>query len=736
MADTQKKYLDLEIRETDAVDGIKKLAVSIDELKAKQKEWKGTTKELTEEYIKNEAELKNAKKEYNQQIGVLGKVQQAQKDTSGSLKSLKNQLSINTDKWNRLSEKERLNSDAGKKLTAEKKRLTAALLKEEKATGDATRQVGQYEKGAGNATTTTGRLKAGALLAAAAIYKIGQKLSGTVKNIIMSTQKGDFFANEMNGMKTATNTFFKAIATGDWSNLLDNMKDAYDEGVRYAAQLDRIYDKQNATSIRLSELRTKEAIALELLKDKTGDLETRTKAMNDLVEIKKQITAEEGVIAKDKYDNDLKNLTEISGLKEQEIKDLFVSIDLQDKAAAAAEKRERIRARNSKHNAAARGNSVIKDNQKYYDDLQKNFSEEERSLRRINEGWQKITDSTEENVMASRDSFTAVSIGLNDVNTKFVKSKTELVLYKAQLQKLIEGEEERKDVLVENSAATIAAIQAEMKEFHGMHIDKMSIRSADNKQKLADDKLVADQSNQIVLDSDVEFTAKRLANKAKYQSDLFNAEQTFANENEITRIEADQLAFELDYERAIMNANAIGADTADIEASYMQIKKELAMQEFQAKAGLAADFANNIATIAGKNSKVGKAAAATAAVISTLQGATAAFASLAPIPIVGPALGGAAAAAALVSGYANVKKIYQTKSGLPGDSGGGGGTPGGSTPSTPAIPTNVTAELGKGLVNRDLQQNNASNDPRMVLVVDDVTEAQGTEDRINDVSSF
>ena len=717
MADTQKKYLDLEIRETDAVDGIKKLAVSIDELKAKQKEWKGTTKELTDEYIKNEAELKNAKKEYNQQIGVLGKVQQAQKDTSGSLKSLKNQLSINTDKWNRLSEKERLNSDAGKKLTAEKKRLTAALLKEEKATGDATRQVGQYEKGAGKATTTTGGLKAGALLAAAAIYKIGQKLSGTVKNIIMSTQKGDFFANAMNGMKTATNTFFKAIATGDWSNFLDNMKDAYDEGVRYAAQLDRIYDKQNATSIRLSELRTKEAIALNLLKDKTGDLETRTKAMNDLVEIKKQITAEEGVIAKDKYDNDLKSLTEISGLKEQEIKDLFVSIDLQDKAAAAAKKWQEV------------GFGLI-------DLRDKAMTAEEKSLIRINEGWQKITDSTEENVMASRDSFTAVSIGLNDVNTKFVKSKTELVLYKAQLQKLIEGEEERKDVLVENSAATIAAIQAEMKEFHGMHIEKMSIRSADNKQKLADDKLVADQSNQIVLDSDVEFTAKRLANKAKYQSDLFNAEQTFANENEITRIEADQLAFELDYERAIMNANAIGADTADIEASYMQIKKELAMQEFQAKAGLAADFANNIATIAGKNSKVGKAAAATAAVISTLQGATAAFASLAPIPIVGPALGGAAAAAALVSGYANVKKIYQTKSGLPGDSGGGGGTPGGSTPSTPAIPTNVTAELGKGLVNRDLQQNNASNDPRMVLVVDDVTEAQGTEDRINDVSSF
>ena len=91
----------------------------------------------------------------------------------------------------------------------------------------------------------------------------------------------------------------------------------------------------------------------------------------------------------------------------------------------------------------------------------------------------------------------------------------------------------------------------------------------------------------------------------------------------------------------------------------------------------------------------------------------------------------------LVSGYANVKKIYQTSSGLPGDTGGGGGAnTSNSAPSMPSIPQNVTAELGKGLVNRDLPQTEVEDMARTVLVVDDVTEAQGTEDRINDVSSF
>ena len=48
------------------------------------------------------------------------------------------------------------------------------------------------------------------------------------------------------------------------------------------------------------------------------------------------------------------------------------------------------------------------------------------------------------------------------------------------------------------------------------------------------------------------------------------------------------------------------------------------------------------------------------AYISALQGAISAFASLAPIPLVGPYLGGIAAAAALVAGRANVRKIEAT----------------------------------------------------------------------------
>jgi len=90
----------------------------------------------------------------------------------------------------------------------------------------------------------------------------------------------------------------------------------------------------------------------------------------------------------------------------------------------------------------------------------------------------------------------------------------------------------------------------------------------------------------------------------------------------------------------------------------------------QQKLDMAGGALNDMATIMGKESAAGKAAAAAAATISTFSSATKAFDSMASIPIIGPALGAVAAGAAVVAGMANVKKILSTKT-----PGGGGGSP-------------------------------------------------------------
>lgn len=76
---------------------------------------------------------------------------------------------------------------------------------------------------------------------------------------------------------------------------------------------------------------------------------------------------------------------------------------------------------------------------------------------------------------------------------------------------------------------------------------------------------------------------------------------------------------------------------------------------------IAANVANAAAEIAGRETAVGKAFAVASATISTYQSAVDAYKSMAGIPIVGPALGAAAAAAAVMSGIANVKSILSVK---------------------------------------------------------------------------
>lgn len=71
------------------------------------------------------------------------------------------------------------------------------------------------------------------------------------------------------------------------------------------------------------------------------------------------------------------------------------------------------------------------------------------------------------------------------------------------------------------------------------------------------------------------------------------------------------------------------------------------------------------------------------AIIAAIQGAIGAFTSMAAIPVVGPVLGGIAAAAALVTGYANVEKIKATQYQSSTPPGGSGGAGGGTTPPPP-----------------------------------------------------
>lgn len=153
---------------------------------------------------------------------------------------------------------------------------------------------------------------------------------------------------------------------------------------------------------------------------------------------------------------------------------------------------------------------------------------------------------------------------------------------------------------------------------------------------------------------------REAAEREKQLIDLEN-QKIAQEENFIAQSEIEKQQNEIKRQQEIANAEQTGASIADINAKYAQLDKQIEEQKNANKLQLTSQTFGNLAAIFGEESKAGKAAAIAQTTIDTYQAATAAYKSLAGIPIVGPALGGVAAAAAVVSGIANVKKITATK---------------------------------------------------------------------------
>ena len=131
-----------------------------------------------------------------------------------------------------------------------------------------------------------------------------------------------------------------------------------------------------------------------------------------------------------------------------------------------------------------------------------------------------------------------------------------------------------------------------------------------------------------------------------------------------------------------------------------QARKDINKQEVasnQEKTKLIGDALGQLSTIVGQDTTAGKAFAIAKATIDTYQSAVAAYKSLAGIPVIGPALGAIAAAAAVASGIATVKKIVAVQ--IPSAPANTGGNATQTTPAGPGerpiVSANATAPVGK-----------------------------------------
>ena len=140
-----------------------------------------------------------------------------------------------------------------------------------------------------------------------------------------------------------------------------------------------------------------------------------------------------------------------------------------------------------------------------------------------------------------------------------------------------------------------------------------------------------------------------------------------------------------------------------LEKERDQQRKALQMKQWDTALSSFDDFQNNMAVLARTGNKelaaVYKAAAIANTTIKTYESATSAYAALAGIPIVGPALGTAAAAAAVAAGMANIHAITSQQV--------GGYAQGGIIPGNSHNGDNLTASVNSGemILNYSQQKN-------------------------------
>lgn len=151
---------------------------------------------------------------------------------------------------------------------------------------------------------------------------------------------------------------------------------------------------------------------------------------------------------------------------------------------------------------------------------------------------------------------------------------------------------------------------------------------------------------------------------AKAEQDAVDFENKLAlmQEQNASEFEINSAKLEADKAAELLKAEATGANVALINAKYAERQKNIDRALTASKIEGFASVLGSFKSVAGEQTAVGKAAAIAETTINTYQSATAAYKSLAGIPIVGTGLGIAAAALAVVSGLSNVRKIASTKS--------------------------------------------------------------------------
>ena len=318
-------------------------------------------------------------------------------------------------------------------------------------------------------------------------------------------------------------------------------------------------------------------------------------------------------------------------------------------------------------------NQKRREEQKAYDKLR---LDTRRQIEDLN--LELVVDSEEKELEANRLKYTRL---IEDTKSNEKLTKDE----KLKINDAYGKEKEQQDEIIKNNyiVKKKAEVDAAIAEQNRLLQEMISIED-----EIAEKSATA---RDLKIDYMTEGVDKEIAiRQAQYSDELIEL-QKFLDDETLTREEYDKLTVEAEKKKAA-DIKVITDKAAEDE----KIKaKTLANLKIQAVMDTITTISNLSQLFAGQNEKaqkrafnIQKGAQIAQATIDTYKSATGAYSSLSSIPVVGPVLGAAAAAAALTAGFLNIKKIASTEFKADGTGAGGGG---GGTPPPPPPPPNISS---------------------------------------------
>ncbi|MDR1370570.1 MAG: hypothetical protein LBJ72_10690, partial [Dysgonamonadaceae bacterium] len=287
-----------------------------------------------QEYINKSAELKNTEKDLSQSIKdttlQISLNKQEARSAEGSYDNLTAKYSLMKIEINALSEEEGKNSEQKRKLEAEAKVLYERMNELQKATGKAQLQVGDYtminkelENSLNKVSPAMGRFVTGIKETGEALLKflatpIGVAtaamggLIGFIK-LYFDAQSSNInigrdFKAMQDGISEALSVTKTALANLDFTNLHEDLKEAYRIGTQVSLMLGELFELRNSFSLTgKRELAEIEALRTES-RDANTPLEERLQMVNDVIERTHKLGEVEKDIQKQEVDANINRL--------------------------------------------------------------------------------------------------------------------------------------------------------------------------------------------------------------------------------------------------------------------------------------------------------------------------------------------------------------------------------------------------------------------------------------------